>query len=222
MQGKWPMSRVLLSTRRILPAAICAASFLFFTVAGYSEANWPKMLLSTPPTGERSLGTVGAPVVVLEYASATCPHCAIFHIQSWPQIKRNYVDTGKVRWIIRELPLDSLAMAAFMLARCVPAESYFATLDDLFAAQRQWMGSEPRNELWKLMQRKGMQRDQFDLCLERQDLSDAIYHTAKQAIEQFGVKSTPTFFINGRVIQGSQTFVVFQELIEAELRKVQH
>jgi protein-disulfide isomerase len=216
------MSRVLLSKRRILSAAICAASILFFAVTGYAETNWPKMLLSAPPTGERSLGTVGAPVIVLEYASATCPHCAIFHVQSWPQIKREYVDTGKVRWIFRELPLDSLAMAAFMLARCAPAESYFAVLDALFATQRQWMGGEPRDELWKLMQNKGMQRDQFDLCLGRQDLSDAIYHTAKQAVEEFGVKSTPTFFINGRVVQGAQTFMVFQELIHAELSKVQH
>ena len=91
------MSRVLLSTRRIVSTAICAASILFSTVTGYSETNWPKMLVSTPPTGERSLGAVGAPVIVLEYASATCPHCAIFHVQSWPHIKRDYVDTGKVR-----------------------------------------------------------------------------------------------------------------------------
>ena len=215
------MSRVLLSMRRILSAVICAAGILLSAVAGHAESDWSKILLSVPSTGERSLGTVGAPVVVLEYASATCPHCAIFHVQSWPKIRREYVDTGKVRWVIREMPLDSLSMAAFMLARCMPADRYFATLDSLFAEQKLWMGSEPRNELWKLMQRQGMQRDQFDHCLTRQDLSEAIYQTAKQAIEEFEVKSTPTFFVNGRVVHGAQTFAFFQDLIEAELRKAE-
>jgi protein-disulfide isomerase len=215
------MSRILQSVRRILSVVICVAGILLPAVASYAESDWSKMLRSAPPIGERSLGMAGAPVVVLEYASATCPHCGIFHVQSWPQIKREYVDTGKVRWIIREIPLDSLSMAAFMLARCMPADRYFATLDSLFAEQKLWMGTEPRNELWKLMQRKGMQREQFDYCLARQDLSEAIYHTAKQAVEEFGVKSTPTFFVNGRVVHGAQTFAFFQELIEAELRKAE-
>jgi protein-disulfide isomerase len=214
------MSHPLLSKRRILLAAICAAGILPSAVLSHTESNWPKILLSVPSTGERSLGPASAPVVIVEYASATCPHCAIFHVQSWPQIRHEYVDTGKVRWIIRELPLDSLAMAAFMLARCMPADQYFTTLDTLFAEQKLWMGSEPRIELWKLMQRNGMQREQFDLCLTRRDLSEAIYHTAKQAIEEFGIKSTPTFIVNGRVVHGAQTFTFFRDLIEAELRKV--
>lgn len=208
-----------MSTRRFLSAVIWAAGILLLAVASRAESNWPQILRSAPATGERSLGTADAPVVILEYASATCPHCGLFHVKVWPEIRREYVDTGKVRWILRELPLDSLAMAAFMLARCVSADQYFPTLDLLFTQQKLWMGTEPRNEFWKIMQRTGMNRRQFDLCLERQDLSDAIYQTAKQATEEFGVKSTPTFFVNGKIIRGTQDFAFFKKFIDEELKK---
>jgi protein-disulfide isomerase len=213
------MVRALISTRRIFSAVICAAAILVFAPASRAESDWQNILRSAPVTGERSRGAADAPVVVLEYASATCPHCALFHVKVWPEIRRQYVDTGKVRWIIRELPLDSLAMAAFMLARCVSADRYFRTLELLFAEQESWMGAEPRNELQKIMQQVGMDREQFNLCLEREDLSEAIFQTAKQATEEFGVKSTPTFFVNGQIVRGTQDFAFFKELIDKELKK---
>ena len=213
------MFGAFISTRRIFSAVLCAAGILVIGAAHGAQVDWPKILLSTPATGERSLGSAGAPVVVVEYASATCPHCALFHVKIWPQIRRQYVDTGNVRWIIRELPLDSLAMAAFMLARCVSPDRYFSTLELLFAQQKLWMGAEPRNELRKLMEQVGMSREQFDLCLQREDLSEAIYQTAKKATEEFEVKSTPTFFVNGQMIRGTQDFPFFKELIDRNLRK---
>lgn len=212
------MLRVSIVAAKILSVALCALAILVATAAAGTGSFWETILRSTPATGERSLGPANAQVVVIEYASTTCSHCAMFHIHSWPQIKRNYVDTGRVRWIIRELPLDSLAMAAFMLARCMPADQYFATIDILFSAQKSWTGEEPRKALWMLMKDR-MSHEQFESCLTREDLSESIYKTAKRAVEEFGVKSTPTFFVNGEKIAGAQTFDYFKTLLDRALRK---
>ena len=98
-----------------------------------------KMLAAASPLGDRVLGQADAPVVMVEYASATCPHCAEFHAKVLPLIKTEYIDTGKVRFIFREFPLDQAALGAFMLARCVPEDKYFATIDLMFRRQAIWM-----------------------------------------------------------------------------------
>jgi protein-disulfide isomerase len=213
------MSRDSIAARIIFSGVICLLCVLAPLAAAGPGSDWNRILRSMPTTGDRSLGSADAPVIVLEYASASCPHCAIFHNKSFPQIRRDYVDTGKVRWIFRELPLDELAMAAFMLARCMPEEKYFTTVEALFIDQKLWMGIEPRKAFWQIMQRMGMSQDQFDGCLRRQDLSQSIYQTAKQAVDEFGVKSTPTFFINGERIRGTQEAHYFGTLIEGALRK---
>jgi protein-disulfide isomerase len=213
------MSRDSITARIIFSGVICFLCVLAPLAAAGPGSDWNRMLRSMPITGDRSLGSADAPVIVLEYASASCPHCAIFHIKSFPQIRRDYVDTGKVRWIFRELPLDELAMAAFMLARCMPEQKYFTTVEALFIDQKLWMGAEPRKAFWQIMQRMGMSQDQFDSCLRRQDLSQSIYQTAKQAVDEFGVKSTPTFFINGERIRGTQEAHYFATLIEGALKK---
>ncbi|MDP9136576.1 MAG: DsbA family protein, partial [Pseudomonadota bacterium] len=115
-----------------------------------------RLLASAPYIGERSVGSPDARVLVVEYASASCSHCARFRIGSWPQIRDAYVDTGKVRWIFREFPLDSLALAAFMLARCMPEEQYFQAIDILFRTQARWKGPARRKELARTMRMAGM------------------------------------------------------------------
>lgn len=172
-----------------------------------------KLLTFVPSIGERSLGATNAPVVVIEYASATCPHCAQFHIKTWPQIRASYIDTGKVRWIFREFPLDSLAMAAFMLARCADPQKYFAIIDLLFRQQKLWMEDDARKELSALMQQAGMDRTSFESCLNRRDLAEAIYDIAKTANSEFSVNSTPTFFVNGLQVHGAQTFDDFIKIL---------
>jgi protein-disulfide isomerase len=213
------MLRVSIARRGIFSAAICSLALLAAVTVVNAQSSWEVMLRSTPTMGERSLGRSDAKVIVLEYASATCPHCAMFHVHAWPQIRRDYVDTGKVRWIIRELPLDSLAMAVFMLARCVPAEQYFDTLNEFFLTQKAWMVDDPRGAIWRIMENR-MSREKFDSCLARQDLSEAIYQTAKQAVEEFEIKSTPTFLINGDRIHGAQEFEYFKTLFERKLREI--
>jgi protein-disulfide isomerase len=179
-----------------------------------------KLLSNAHPLGERSMGSPGAPVVIIEYASATCPHCAEFHNTIWPLIRSKYVDTGKVRFIFREFPLDNLAFGAFILARCAPEDQYFPTIDLLFKHQDAWMSSTVRKELFRIMQMVGMDKVKFDECLNRDDLGRGIVEGAQTARDEFGVKATPTFFINGGYVRGVEGFAPFEERIEAELKKV--
>ena len=160
-----------------------------------------------------------APVVMIEYASATCPHCAEFHVDVLPEIKKKYVDTGKVKLIFREFPLDDRAMAVFMLARCLPEDEYFQTVDSLFRQQKEWTGSNPKAPLLKIMQDAGMTEAEFDACLKRRDLAQAIFDTRKTASEQFGVKGTPTFFISGTLIDGHKDASAVTTAIEAALKE---
>jgi protein-disulfide isomerase len=180
-----------------------------------------RLLAAVPDIGERSLGKPEAPVTIIEYASATCPHCAAFHTLVWPQLRSAFVDTGKVRWIFREFPLDDLAMAAFMLARCSPQDRYFDVIAELFGTQKLWAGSEgsARDELARILARFGMNQGAFDVCVQRQDLVEAIYGIAKTANQTFGVRSTPTFFIDGERVEGAQEFETFQAKIDAALAK---
>jgi protein-disulfide isomerase len=178
-----------------------------------------KLMAAVPPHGERVLGKADAPVVMIEYASATCPHCAEFHVDVLPEIKKKYVDTGKVKLIFREFPLDDRAMAVFMLARCLPEDEYFQTVDSLFRQQKEWTGSNPKAPLLKIMQDAGMTEAEFDACLKRRDLAQAIFDTRKTANEQFGVKGTPTFFINGTLIDGHKDASAVTTAIEAALKE---
>lgn len=180
-----------------------------------------KLLAAVPPHGERVLGNANAPVVMIEYASATCPHCAEFHADVLPEIKKTYIDTGKVKLIFREFPLDDRAMAVFMLTRCLPEDRYFPTLDALFRQQKEWTGSNPKAPLMKIMQDAGMTEAEFDACLKRRDLAEAIFDTRKIANEQFGVKGTPTFFINGKIVDGHKDASDVATAIEAALKEQQ-
>lgn len=177
-----------------------------------------KLLAAVPPHGERSMGAADAPVVMIEYASATCPHCAEFHTDVLPDIKKTYIDTGKVRLIFREFPLDERALAVFMLTRCVPEDKYFATVDMVFRRQKSWTGSNPKAPLLKIMQMAGMSESQFDECLKRQDLAKAIFETRKAAVEQFGVKGTPTFFVNGKLVDGHKDAAEVSAAIDEALK----
>jgi protein-disulfide isomerase len=178
-----------------------------------------KLVEAAPAIGERSLGRADAPVTIVEYASATCPHCAAFHNLVWSQLRTAYIDTGKIRWIFREFPLDDLAMAAFMLARCSSEDRYFDVIATLFGEQKIWAGGEgdARAELTRIMAGFGMDKGSFDACVQRLDLVEAIYGIVKTANQDFGVKSTPTFFIEGELVSGAQEYSVFSAKIDAAL-----
>jgi protein-disulfide isomerase len=204
--------------------ALVLAGAALFTAFGPSQAQTPaemaqKLLAAEPSLGEQSLGKADAPVVMIEYASATCPHCAEFHEKVLPLIKTEYIDTGKVRFIFREFPLDKLAMGAFMLARCVPSDKYFPTIDMMFRRQQTWRtSSNPGDELFRIMQLSGMDKVGFEACLKRQEIVKGIAETAKKARDEFGVKGTPAIFINGMKIDGHKEMADVKAAIDAAIK----
>lgn len=209
--------------RRTNIKALLLAGPAIFAAIGPSRAEAPadlakKLLDAAPSLGEKSLGKADAPVVVIEYASATCPHCAEFHEKVLPQLTAEYIDTGKVLFLFREFPLDKLAMGAFMLARCVPDDKYFPTIDMLFRRQQTWKGSSnPADELFRIMQLSGMDKAGFEACVKREDLWKAIAETSKKAREEFGVKGTPAVFVNGKMADGPKDYAEIKGAIEAAL-----
>jgi protein-disulfide isomerase len=159
----------------------------------------------TGALGEMALGDPAAKVTIVEYASVTCPHCAAFHENIFPAIKKNYIDTGKVRFVFREFPTapTSIAVAGSMIARCAAdkggLDAYFLVLDALFKTQDTWIyQGDTRTELIKIASQAGMDEDAFDACLNRQELIDLINKNIREGREEYEINSTPSFVINGQ------------------------
>ena len=160
-------------------------------------------LMQPNPLGEMAMGSESAPITVIEYASMTCPHCAHFSETTFPELKKRYIDTGKVRFIFREFPLDRLAFAGFLLARCVPSDKYFPMIETLFAQQRDWVVQSPLQPMRAIAKQAGVSQEAFDACLEDRKLIEGIEKVRSQAADKFGVNSTPTFFVNGKRLPGA-------------------
>ncbi len=168
------------------------------------------------------MGKADAPVTVIEYASMTCPHCAHFQETTFPELKKQYIDTGKVRYIFREFPLDNLAAAAFMLARCAgkdDSSKYFAMVDTMFKQQRQWAVEKPLPPMLTIAKQAGFTEESFNACLANQQVLDGIEKVRQRAIKQFKVESTPTFFINGTKVAGALSFEDMAKVIDPYLKK---
>ena len=148
------------------------------------------------------LGSDKAPVTIIEYASMTCPHCAHFSSTTFPDLQKRYIDTGKVRYTLRSFPLDALAAAGFMIARCAGNDKYMPVVETLFAKQLDWIVKEPIPPLKEIAKQFGITEDQFNQCLSNQKELDAIQAVRDHAVEKLGVNSTPTFFINGKKLIG--------------------
>ena len=170
-------------------------------------------LMAPGPLPEQVLGKADAPVTIIEYASMTCGHCAQFHKTTYPELKKRYIDTGKVRFIFREFPLDPLAAAGFMLARCAGDGKYFPMIETLFSQQRQWAVQKPLPPLLAIAKQAGFTEEQFNKCLADQALLDKVEKVRERATK-LGVTSTPTFFVNGKKISGSVSIDEFAKEIE--------
>ncbi|MDR6954571.1 protein-disulfide isomerase [Ancylobacter sp. 3268] len=161
-------------------------------------------LLQPGPLPDQWLGKEDAPVTIVEYASMTCGHCAHFHATTWPVLKEKYIDTGKVRFVLREFPLDIVAKAAFMLARCSGEGKYYPMVDTLFDNQKNWaFTNNPAQALLAIAKQSGMTEQQFNACLSDAKLAGEIDQSAKRGADDFNVDSTPTFFINGKKVPGA-------------------
>jgi protein-disulfide isomerase len=168
-------------------------------------------LMQPGPLGEMSLGEANAPVTIIEYASMTCPHCAHFHETTYPELRKKYIDTGKVRFIFREFPLDQLAAAAFMLARCGSKDRYFPMIEILFQQQKDWVVQRPLQPLMAITKQAGMSEQEFNECLKNQQVLDGIEEVRQRAAQKFNVQSTPTFFINGKLFRGAVTMAEIEK-----------
>ena len=159
--------------------------------------------LTPGPLPELSVGDPnGLPVI--EYGSATCPHCAHFARDVWPVFKKAYVDTGKVRFIFREYSRNNLDVAAFMLARCVGDDKAYAAIELLFAAQDSWaFGDNPLEGLMTALQPTGINRDKATACLNDQAKADALAKIVKDADDKFKISGTPSFIIDGKIYGGA-------------------
>jgi protein-disulfide isomerase len=162
-------------------------------------------LLVPGPLGDQIQGQADAPVTIVEYASMTCPHCSHFHETTYPELKKKYIDTGKVRFIFREFPLDALAAAAAMLARCAGNDKFFPLVEAFFAQQKDWVVQKPLQPMFAIAKQAGFTQQTFDECLANQQMLDALKQTQTRASEKFKVNSTPTFFINGKIFRGALT-----------------
>lgn len=165
-----------------------------------------------------ALGKADAPVTIIEYASMTCGHCAAFHNEGMPHLKAKYIDTGKVRYILREFPLDPVAYAAALLARCSGESRFHAVVDLLFKQQRNWAFNEkPETALFDTVKQAGFTQDAFNTCLQDQASYANLQKERQRASQQFGVDSTPTFFINGRIQRGAMTPDQIDKVLEPHL-----
>lgn len=176
-------------------------------------------LMQPGPLGDLSVGKDDAPVTVIEYASMTCSHCAAFHNKSYPELKKRYIETGKVRYILREFPLDPLAAGAFMLARCAGKDKYYPLVETLFQQQQQWVVQKPIEPLFAIARQAGFTRESFDSCLKDQKMLEGIEAVRNRGTEKFGVNSTPTFFINGKIYRGALSIEDLEKAIDPLLPK---
>jgi len=175
-------------------------------------------LMAPGPLPDQSLGPAEAPVTIIEYASMTCPHCAEFHNKTFPELKKRYIDTGKVRFIFREFPLDPLAAAGFMLARCAGEGKYYPMVETLFSQQKTWAVQKPIPPLLAIAKQAGFTQQSFEQCLANQKLLDDIEKVRERAASKLGVNSTPTFFVNGERVNGALSIEDLEKKIQPYLK----
>ena len=173
-------------------------------------------VMADGPLGERSLGKANAPVTVIEYVSLTCPHCANFQKTIFPRVKKEFIDTGKIRFIVREFPIGHTSGHAAIVNRCAPEDKYFLLLNQFLTRQPEWVSQEVRPDaIYAVAKSSGMSRETFDKCLSNQTIIDGLTEV-KQRGRKYGVIGTPAFFINGRkAAQGEVTYDQIKALIEA-------
>ena len=172
-------------------------------------------LMAAGPLPDIVQGSPTAPITIIEYASMTCTHCAAFHELTWPELKTKYIDSGRAKFILREFPLDPLATAGFMLARCAGPEKRNLLIDQMFSQQKTWaFVDKPIEPLLAMVKTIGFTQTDFETCLKNQDLYEQVSQTRERAAEAFNIDSTPTFFVNGRKMTGELAIGDFDRVLD--------
>ena len=212
----------------LLFGLIFFVSIFYFSVHAYTDKSSSVNYLFTEDTSvnieslsvsevslqELSIGDDDAPVTIIEYASMTCSHCADFHNETYPALKKDYIEKGEVKFIFREFPLDKLSMATSMLARCVDNSISLAFIDILFQNRNKWYSDNAITELKSLSKQAGLSSKDFDQCLNDQELLDQLIIQKENATKEFQINSTPSFIINGKVVSGNKPYSYFKSEIE--------
>ena len=168
---------------------------------------------------EMTLGSISAPITIIEFASLSCHHCAKFHKETLPRIKKDYIDKGKVRLIFQDFPLGAPALAASMISRCAGQKRFFGFIEIFFRSQENWSRSKkPLQELINVARIGGLSEGDVQACLKQQTLLEHIRRGALVGQEDFEINSTPSFVIGKEIIRGAQSYKVFQEAIDKALK----
>lgn len=206
-------------SRRALFAAATALVFVAAPASADKAASGKVSmdeLMAANALPDVTQGKADAPVTIVEYASMTCSHCAAFHHDVFPELKKSYVDTGKVKFVLREFPLDPIATAAFMLAREM-GDKRDAVVDLLFSQQKNWAFTEkPIDGLANVLKQAGLSQEKVEAVLKDQELYKKINDVRDRAAQKFGVSSTPTFFINGDKYTGEMSVADFDKFIASK------
>jgi len=206
------MRNILIVAGGVVAVAAIAAGVIYGTRPSspgpaptqVAQAADKASLLNVQPT-DHVLGDPKAPITLIEYASFTCPHCAHFSVAILPEVKKKWVDTGKVKLIYRDFPLDQTALKAAQLAECAAKDRYYGVVDMIFATQQRWAtASDPIGELAKSLRIAGMGEAEVKACLANDAVANGVIADYRGG-ETLGVNSTPTLFINGEQFKGART-----------------
>jgi protein-disulfide isomerase len=215
------LRKVLIAAAVVVVAGI--AGFVFWqqyqsapVAAGLApaELNPINHPLAQAQPDDLVLGNADAPITLVEYSSLSCPHCARFQIDVLPQIKKDYIDTGKVKLVQRDFPLNKPAIQAAQFAHCVSPMVYHNIIDTLFKTQNQWLVQNAEEPLAQIAAAAGMDRAAFDACLANQDIQAKIVGSREAGTTAFGIDSTPTFIVNGVKVTGEAPYERFKELFD--------
>jgi protein-disulfide isomerase len=199
-------------------AAIALAAFAWAS-AGIAQAGIASLEDAMKPM---VVGKADAPVTIFEFASLGCPHCAHFHETTYPELKKNYIDTGKVKLVFTDFPLGGPALAASMIARCAGPSRYFGFIELFFRAQEQWSRADPPIDALKKVARfGGLTPADVDACIKQQPLIDFIQGTARKASKDHEINSTPSFLVNGTKVSGALPYAEFKVFVDEALKKAQ-
>ena len=195
-----------------------AYNFLFFTIFF--------LFVLTPIYGESALditekdfviGNEDAKITIIEYASLSCSHCADFHVNTLESLKKEYIDSGKVKLVFRDYPFNYPALLGSMVLRCIPENYRYDYMNALFKLQPDWVNKKNKKtiqELYKIMQSGGMTKEEYDACIYNTELENEILESVMEAQNQFNIKSTPSFIINGKLIEGNKSIKEFRQIID--------
>ena len=189
--------------------------FLIFFNNSFLYANESSVLILNE--NDFVIGEDDAPITIIEYASMSCSHCASFHNNTLPDIKKEYIDTGKVRMVFRDYPFNYPALLGSMMMRCIESDVRYDYMNALYKLQNTWVNKDPKiskKELYKIMQSGGMTKDEFNECYSNLDNENLILEGVMAAQKDFNIKSTPSFVVNGNLFEGNKNIKEFRQIID--------